>query len=123
MQTCSNGVTVDQNAYGTHRVVVASWHDLILAMLMYSFFAWRDSDSTHWLWIPLFLTPLLALAASFATISSRNRSLAYWMLALISIPTSAAGLTTIIGWLFLVAIVLLIWAARREKPGEELVQM
>lgn len=106
-----------------HRVVVIVWHMLVLAMLTWSFFVWRDGDEVHWLWMPLFATPLLVLFASLSMMQNRHRAIAYWVMALVSIPSAASGLTSIVGWTFIVSVVMLIWAARRENPAEEMVQM
>lgn len=106
-----------------HRKIVIVWHVLILALLVWSFFAWRDEGDVHWLWMPLFATPLLVLFATLTTMQRNHRSIAYWVLAAISIPTAASGLTSVTGWMFIVSIVMLIWAARRENPADEMVQM
>lgn len=116
-------VEVDLKSMPAHRIVVAIWHLLILALLMWSFFGWRQDGEIHWLWMPLIITPLLVLFATFSAMQSNHRSIAYWVLAGISIPTAASGLTSITGWMFIVSVVMLIWAARRENPADEMVQM
>lgn len=105
-----------------HRMIVLIWHVLILTQLLWAFFAWRD-DGVHWIWVPLFATPLLVVIATLAPLSPARRSIACWVLAAASIPSAAAGLASIIGWMFIVSVVMLIWAARRENPASEMVQM
>lgn len=107
----------------THRKFVVVWHTLILIMLCWAFFAWREGDEIHWMWFPLFVTPLLVLFATFATMQANHRAIAYWVLAAIAIPSAGAGLTSPVGWMFIIAIIMLIWAARRENPADEFVQM
>lgn len=105
-----------------HRLVVTIWHVLILVML-----AWmitRDREGTlHWIWIPVVLSPLLVMAVTFAPISYRQRGVLYWLLALFTIPTALGGLTSLVGPTYIVSVILLIWAARRENPASEMVQM
>lgn len=116
-------VNVDTGSLPIHRKVVIVWHALILALLVWSFFAWRENGDVHWLWMPLFATPLLVLFATLTTMQNNHRAIAYWVLAAVSIPTAASGITSITGWMFIVSIVMLIWAARRENPADEFVQM
>lgn len=106
-----------------HRVVLAGWHVLVLGLLIVIILAPRDEGSSlHWIWIPVFLTPILVLAATFLPVRASTRSIAYWVIAAITIPTAAGGITSIVGWLFIVSILMLIWAARRENPADEIVQ-
>lgn len=106
-----------------HRKLLAGWHLLVLGLLLAIILSPRDEGvDLHWIWIPVFLTPVLVLAATFAPINSGARSIAYWVIAAITIPTAAGGITSIVGWLFIISIVMLIWAARRENPAEEMVQ-
>lgn len=114
---------MDLKSQPVHRMVVIVWHTLVLAMLTWSFFMWRDGEEIHWIWIPLFATPLLVLYASLSMMQHQHRSVAYWVMAAITIPSAAAGLTSIIGWMFIVSVIMLIWAARRENPADEMVQM
>ncbi len=107
----------------THRIVVIVWHVLVLAMLVWTFFGWRTEGEVHWLWMPLFITPLLVLFATLTTMQGTHRAIAYWVLAAITIPIAASGITSITGWMFIVSIIMLIWAARRENPADEMVQM
>lgn len=106
-----------------HRKLVAVWHVLTLLLLIWAFTAWRDGDEIHWMWLPLFASPLLVLFATFSAMQSNHRAVAYWVLAAIAIPSAAAGLTSVVGWMFIVSVVMLIWAARRENPADEFVQM
>lgn len=106
-----------------HRKLVAVWHVLTLALIAWAFIAWREGDEIHWLWMPLFATPLLVLFATLSTMQPNHRAIAYWVLAAVAIPSAAAGLTSIVGWMFIVSVVMLIWAARRENPADEFVQM
>lgn len=105
-----------------HRLVLAIWHMLIAAML-----AWmitRDRDGgLHWIWIPVMLTPVLVLVVTFAPMSYRVRAVLYWLLAVITIPTALGGLASLVGPTYIVSVVLLIWAGRRENPATEMVQM
>lgn len=112
-----------QSAMPIQRRVVIIWHVLVLAMLAIAFLLWRDGGEVHWLWFPLFVTPGLVLFASFTTMQPNHRSIAYWVMAAVSIPSAASGLGSIIGWMFVVSVIILIWAARRENPAEEMVQM
>lgn len=105
-----------------HRMVVLLWHVLMLTQLVWAFFAWRDGG-VHWIWVPLIATPLLVVGVTVAHMAPARRSIAYWVLAAASIPSAAAGLTSIIGWMFIAAVVMLVWAARRENPASEMVQM
>lgn len=116
-------VVVTLKSLPLHRRVVVIWHVLVLAMLAWSFFVWREGDEVHWLWMPLFATPLIVLFATLSEMQPQHRSVAYWVMAAVSIPSAAAGITSITGWMFIVSVILLIWAARRENPAEELVQM
>lgn len=116
-------VIVVLKSLSTHLIVVLIWHCLVLAVLIWSFIGWRDGGELHWLWMPLFVTPLLVIFATLTTMQRNHRSIAYWVLAGISIPTAASGLTSITGWMFIVSIVMLIWAARRENPADEFAQM
>lgn len=106
-----------------HRKLVTVWHVLTLLLLLWAFIDWRDGDEVHWLWLPLFASPLLVLFATFTAMQSNHRAVAYWILAAVAIPSAAAGLTSIVGWMFIVSVVMLIWAARRENPADEFVQM
>lgn len=99
------------------------WHVLMLALIAWAFIDWREGDVVHWIWMPLFATPLLVLFATFSEMQPKHRSVAYWVLAAISIPSAAAGITSPVGWMFIVSVVMLIWAARRESPADEFVQM
>lgn len=105
-----------------HRLVITIWHVLILAML-----AWmitRDREGAlHWIWIPVVLSPLLVIAVTLAPISFRRRALLYWLLAIFTIPTALGGLASLVGPTYIVSVILLIWAARRENPATEMVQM
>lgn len=106
-----------------HRQAVIVWSALLLGFLIFSFFGPRDpGDGWHWIWIPVLLTPALTLVVSIARLRRNHRSLAYWLLAASSIPIAAGGILSIVGWLFILNLVLLIWAARRENPAEEIVQ-
>lgn len=116
-------MNVDWAALPLHRKIVIVWHVLILALLVWSFLVWREGEDVHWLWMPLFITPLLVLFATLTTMQSNHRAIAYWVLAVVSIPTAVSGLTSITGWMFIVSILMLIWAARRENPADEFVQM
>lgn len=98
-----------------HRWAVALWHLLVLALLLRAFVVWRGDADIHWFWLVLVITPLMVLAATFAPLSPRLRSLVYWLLAAATVPLAAAGITGLIGWLCIVSIVLLIWAARAES--------
>lgn len=99
-----------------------AWHVLILVML-----AWmitRDRDGgLHWIWIPVALSPMLVLVTTFAPIGSRRRAVLYWLLAVITIPTALGGLASLVGPAYIVSVILLIWAARRENPASEIVQL
>ena len=114
---------VDLSTMPGHRKIVVAWHVLVLAMIVWAFFGWREGDEVHWMWMPLFATPLLVLFASLSAMQSNHRAIAYWVLAAISIPSAAAGLTSPVGWMFIISVILLIWAARRENPADEFVQM
>lgn len=116
-------VTVVLKSLPAHRLVVLVWQSLIVAILIWTFIFWREDGEIHWLWMPLFITPLLVLFATLTTMQSNHRAVAYWVLAAVSIPTAASGLTSITGWMFIISIVMLIWAARRENPADEFVQM
>lgn len=113
---------MDVAAMPGHRKIVVIWHVLVLAMIVWAFVGWREGDDVHWMWMPLFATPLLVLFASLSTMQANHRAVAYWMLAAISIPTAASGIFSPVGWMFIISIVLLIWAARRENPASEMVQ-
>lgn len=105
-----------------HRLLVTIWHVLILAML-----AWmitRDREGgLHWIWVPVVLSPVLALVATIAPVSYRQRAVLYWLLAVFTIPTALGGLASLVGPTYIVSVILLIWAARRENPASEMVQM
>ena len=106
-----------------HQQAIAIWHVLVLAMVAWAFFGWANGGDIHWIWIPIIVVPVLAIYATFATMQPQHRAIAYWVLAAASIPNAAGGITSIIGWMFIVSVILLIWAARRENPAEEIVQM
>ena len=107
----------------THRAVVIVWHLLVLAMLVWMITRPRDGESLHWIWIPVFLSPLLVLVASLAPLSQRTRAVCYWVLAAVTIPTALGGILSLIGPVYIISVILLIWAARREDPAPEMVQM
>lgn len=113
---------VDEPESTAHRKVLVGWHVLILAIL-----AWvvtRPGDEPlHWIWIPVILTPLLVLASTFAPIGFRTRATLYWVLGLVTVPTALSGITSLIGPLFIISVIMLIWAARRENPSPEMVQI
>lgn len=113
---------MNETGMPTHQKVLVGWHGLVLLVLVLMFLAPKEGGRFHWIWIPVVLTPILVLAATYAPIRFNTRAVAYWVIAGITIPTAAAGLTSIIGWLFIVSIIMLIWAARRENPAEEIVQ-
>lgn len=121
--TSKTGAIVSLQSMPFHRWLVAVWHVLTLILLVWAFTAWREGSDVHWIWIPLFATPLLVLFATFSAMQPNHRSIAYWVLAAISIPTAASGLTSVVGWMFILSVVMLIWAARRENPADDLVQM
>lgn len=106
----------------THRKVLLVWHVLILVGLTWMLTRPRDGD-LHWIWIPVFLTPLLVIAATLSPISFQQRAMCYWILALVTIPNALGGITSLIGPVFIVSVIMLIWAARRENPSPEIVQM
>lgn len=114
---------LDLRSLPKHRLVLAIWHVFMLLALLWLFTRPRGDEPLHWIWIPVIVTPVLILAATFMKMLSRHRAIAYWVLAAICVPTAAGGLVSVIGPLFIVSIVLLIWAARREDPAEEIVQM
>lgn len=116
-------LNVDLKSLPTHRIVVIIWHVLVLAMLVWAFVGWRENGEVHWLWITLFASPLLVLFATLTAMQNSHRAIAYWVLAAVSIPTAVSGLTSITGWMFIISVVMLIWAARRENPSDEMVQM
>lgn len=105
-----------------HRMVVTIWHVFIVMVLAWALFAWRDGEPIHWIWYPLFALPLMIIAVSVVKIPRVFRAIAYVVLAAACIPTAAAGLASITGWLFLVSVPMLIWAFFREKPNEEMLQ-
>lgn len=106
----------------THRKVLLVWHVLIFVMLLWTVTRPRDGD-LHWIWIPVLLTPLLVIAATVSPITFQRRALFYWLLALFTIPNALGGITSLIGPAFIVSVIMLIWAARRENPSPEMVQM
>lgn len=106
-----------------HQQVIAFWHVLVLAMVAWAFFGWENGGDIHWIWIPIIVVPVMAIYATFANMQSPHRAIAYWVLAAACIPNAAGGITSIIGWMFVISLILLIWAARRENPAEEIVQM
>ena len=105
-----------------HRNVVIAWHVLVLAMLVWMITRPRDGD-LEWIWIPVILSPLLVLVASVAPLSQRARAVSYWLLAAVTIPTALGGILSLIGPVYIVSVIMLIWAARREDPAVEMVQM
>lgn len=106
-----------------HRKVVVVWHLLILAMLLWMITRPGDGEDLHWIWIPVMLSPALAIVASLAPLRYQARAVAYWLMAAITIPTALGGLTSLVGPAYIISILLLIWAARRENPATEMVQM
>lgn len=106
----------------THRTVLLVWHVLILLLLTWSITRSSEGD-LHWIWIPVFLTPLLVIAATVSPISFQQRAMCYWLLALFTIPNALGGITSLIGPVFIISVIMLIWAARRENPSPEIVQM
>lgn len=106
-----------------HRKIVVAWHVMELVLIGWAFIGWRQGEEIHWIWIPLVATPLLVLFATFTTMQSDHRAIAYWVLAAVAIPSAAAGLTSPVGWMFIISVIMLIWAARRENPADEFVQM
>lgn len=114
---------VDLTLLTRHRLVVVAWHLFVLAVLIWAFVAWRDGGSVHWIWYTLFALPLLVITVSVVRMPPFFRALAYWILAAACIPTAAAGLASITGWLFVVSLPMLIWAGMRERPNEEMLQM
>lgn len=107
----------------THHNVVVIWHALVLLLLVWAYFAWGDGGGLHWIWIPLIAVPSLAIIATLSKLQPEHRAIAYWVLAAASIPNAAGGIASIVGWVFIVSVIMLIWAARRENPAEEMVQM
>jgi len=105
-----------------HRLVLTVWHVLILAMLVWMITRDREGG-LHWIWIPVVLSPVLVLAATFVPIPYRKRAVLYWLLAVFTIPTALGGLASLVGPTYIVSVILLIWAARRENPASEMVQM
>jgi hypothetical protein len=105
-----------------HRLVLMVWHMLILGMLVWMITRDRDGG-LHWIWIPVALSPVMVLAATLAPISYQVRAVLYWLLAVITIPTALGGLASLVGPTYIVSVILLIWAARRENPASEMVQI
>jgi hypothetical protein len=105
-----------------HRLVLAVWHMLISGMLVWMITRNREGE-LHWIWVPVVLSPVLVLGATTAPIPYRRRAVLYWLLAVFTIPTALGGLTSLIGPTYIVSVILLIWAARRENPASEIVQM
>lgn len=106
----------------THRKVLIVWHVLILVILVWLITRPRDGD-LNWIWISVIATPVLVLAATWIPLKFQTRSLIYWLLAAATIPTALGGILSLIGPIFIVSVILLIWAARRENPSPEMVQM
>lgn len=105
-----------------HRLMLMLWQVFILVMLAWMFTRERDSV-LHWIWIPVVLSPVLVLGATLAPISYRQRAVLFWLLAVFTIPTALGGLASLVGPTYIVSVILLIWAARRENPASEMVQM
>lgn len=105
-----------------HRAIVVMWHLMVIAMLVWMITRPRGDEGLHWIWIPVFLSPLLVLAASLARLSQRVRATCYWVLAAVTIPTALGGILSLIGPVYIVSVIMLIWAARREDPAPEMLQ-
>ncbi len=106
-----------------HRLVVIVWHLLVLVMLTWMITRPRDGGSLHWIWIPVFVSPVLVLVVSLAPLSQRARAVSYRVLAAITIPTALGGIMSLVGPVYIVSVIMLIWATRHEDPAPEMVQM